>query len=128
MTNPISSAADKAGVLIDTAKQTAENAIRTTQQTADDTLNQLADKVDNLPSPGPTITRIANDADQLRQRSVDALRSASFQVRESAMRASDNTVAYIRDEPVKSVLIAAAVGAASMALLSAMSRAGTGRE
>lgn len=128
MTNPISSAADKADVLIDTAKQTAENAIRSTQQTADDKLNQLADKVDSVPSPGPAISRIANDADVLRQRSVDALRNTSFQMRESAMRASDNTVAYIRDEPVKSVLIAAAVGAACMALLSAASRAGTGSE
>ncbi len=126
MTNPISSAADKADVLIDTAKQTAENAIRSTQQAADEKLNQIADKVDSVRSPGPTISRIANDADQLRQRSVDVLRNASFQMRETAMRASDNTVAYIRDEPVKSVLIAAAVGAASMALLSAMSR--TGRE
>lgn len=128
MTNSISSAADKADALVDSAKQTAESAIRSTQQTADEKLNQLADKVDSVPSPGPTISRFANDADQLRQRSVDALRNASFQVRESALRASDNTVAYIRDEPVKSVLIAAAVGAASMALLSAVSRAGSGRD
>ena len=120
MTNPISSAADKADVLIDSVKQTAENAIRSTQQIADDKVNQLADKLESVPA----VSRMANDADVLRQRSVDALRNASFQVRESALRASDNTVAYIRDEPVKSVLIAAAVGAASMALLSAMSRTG----
>jgi ElaB/YqjD/DUF883 family membrane-anchored ribosome-binding protein len=123
MTNPISSAADKADVLIDTAKQTADSAIRSAQQVADEKLNQLADTVDSVRSPSPAINRIANDAEQLRQRSADALRNASFQVRESALRASDNTVAYIRDEPVKAVLIAAAVGAASMALLNAVSRA-----
>lgn len=129
MTNPISSAADRADVLIDSAKQTAESAIRSTQQAADEKLNQVADTlsdtVENVRSAGPAINRIANDADLLRQRSVDALRSASFQVRETAMRAGDSTIAYIRDEPVKSVLIAAAIGAASMALLNVASRVGS---
>ena len=124
MTNPISSAADKADVLIDSAKQTAENAIRSTQQTADEKLDRLADKVEAFAPAGPAISSIANDADLLRQRSADALRNASFQMRESALKASDNTVAYIRDEPVKAVLIAAAVGAATMALLNAISRTG----
>ena len=124
MTNPISSAADKADVLIDTAKQTAENAIRSTQQTADEKLDQLADKVDSVRSPGPTISRIANDADLLRQRSADALRNASFQVRESALRASDNTVAYIRDEPVKVGAHCRSRRRRLLALLNAMSRIG----
>ena len=129
MTNPISSAADRADVLIDSAKQTAESAIRSTQQVADEKLNQVADTlsdtVENVRSAGPAINRIANDADLLRQRSVDALRNASFQVRETALRAGDNTIAYIRDEPVKSVLIAAAIGAASMVLLNVASRVGS---
>src|SRR4029077_3117167 len=125
MNNPISSAADTADVLIDSVKQTAENAIKSTQQAADEKLNQLADKVENVRSTSPTINRIANDADLLRQRSAEALRNASFQARESALRVSDNTVAYIRDEPVKAVLIAAAIGAASMALLNGMGRIGS---
>jgi ElaB/YqjD/DUF883 family membrane-anchored ribosome-binding protein len=129
MSNPISSAADRTDVLIETAKQTAESAIRSTQQAADEQLNQVADtlseKVENVRNPAPAISRIANDAELLRRRSTDALRSASFQVRESASRAGDSTVAYIRDEPVKSVLIAAAIGAASMVLLKAVSRAGS---
>ena len=40
------------------------------------------------------------------------------------MRAQDTTVGYIKDEPVKSMLIAAATGAALMALVSMMSRSG----
>jgi ElaB/YqjD/DUF883 family membrane-anchored ribosome-binding protein len=39
------------------------------------------------------------------------------QVRDQAMRASDGTLNYIKDEPVKAMLIAAAAGAALMALL-----------
>ncbi len=38
-------------------------------------------------------------------------RARSALVRAQAHRASDHTVGYIRDEPLKSVLIAAAVGA-----------------
>lgn len=129
MSNPLSSAADRADDLIETAKQTAEAAIRSTQQAADEKLNHVADtlsdKVENVRNPGPALSRIANDADVLRRRSTDALRSASSQVRESALRAGDSTVAYIRDEPVKSVLIAAALGAASMVLLKVVSRAGS---
>jgi ElaB/YqjD/DUF883 family membrane-anchored ribosome-binding protein len=45
-----------------------------------------------------------------------SLQVAGKQVRHSASQASDKTVAYIRDEPVKSMLIAAAAGAALVAL------------
>jgi ElaB/YqjD/DUF883 family membrane-anchored ribosome-binding protein len=38
-------------------------------------------------------------------------------VRDQALRVSDDTRNYIRDEPVKAVLIAAAAGAVLMALL-----------
>lgn len=38
------------------------------------------------------------------------------------MKASDDTVSYIKDEPVRAMLIAAATGAALMALLSMMGR------
>lgn len=45
-----------------------------------------------------------------------SLQVASKQVRASTNQASDKTIAYIRDEPVKSMLIAAATGAALVAL------------
>ena len=44
-------------------------------------------------------------------------------LRDSADAASNRTVGYIKDEPVKAVLIAAATGAALMALLSLVSHA-----
>jgi ElaB/YqjD/DUF883 family membrane-anchored ribosome-binding protein len=123
MNNPISSAADKTDSLVDSATQTAEQAIRSTQRSTGEKLNQLANTVETVRAQAaPTINKIANDADLLRQRGVDALRDASFQFRESALRATDKSVAFIRDEPVKSVLIAAAIGAASMALMSAFNR------
>ncbi len=57
MSNPISSAADRADVLIESAKQTAESAIRSTQQAADEKLNHVADtlseKVENVRNAAP---------------------------------------------------------------------------
>jgi ElaB/YqjD/DUF883 family membrane-anchored ribosome-binding protein len=55
--------------------------------------------------------RVANEA-------IDSLVDTSRQLRDKARHASHNTVNYVRDEPVKSLLIAAATGAALMALVS----------
>jgi ElaB/YqjD/DUF883 family membrane-anchored ribosome-binding protein len=49
-------------------------------------------------------------------------RETSQQVRDTAARASAGTVNYIRHDPVKSVLIAAATGAALMALVGLLTR------
>ncbi|HSB25740.1 MAG TPA: hypothetical protein VLE94_21780 [Burkholderiaceae bacterium] len=59
----------------------------------------------------PLLARAGEQASALAQRGVDAVRERSLQVREQALRASDSTLNYIRDEPVKAVLFAAAAGA-----------------
>lgn len=55
---------------------------------------------------------------------LDSVRDSSRQLRNKAQAASDSTVRYIRDDPVKAMLIAAATGAALMALVSLMSHSG----
>ena len=62
--------------------------------------------------------RASDDAVDLAQRGVQAVRDRTQHLRESAENASHRTLGYIRDEPIKSMLIAAATGAALMALLS----------
>ena len=57
--------------------------------------------------------RLANDASE---GASHALQSASRQVRNGAHHASERTVAYVRQEPVKSLMIAAVTGAALVAL------------
>ncbi len=57
------------------------------------------------------------DAGHLSQRGLDALHESTRDVRLSAQRAGERTVGYIHDEPVKSMLIAAAAGAALMLVL-----------
>jgi ElaB/YqjD/DUF883 family membrane-anchored ribosome-binding protein len=58
--------------------------------------------------------RVTHDA-------LDSLRDASHQLQDGALHASDSTVRYIKHEPVKAMLIAAATGAALMALISLLS-------
>jgi len=68
------------------------------------------------------INRAGEQASAFAQRGVNAVLDSSQHLRDSAQRASDNTVMYIKDEPLKSMLIAAATGAALMALVGMLSR------
>lgn len=52
---------------------------------------------------------------------ADRIRDTSHQLRVTADQACENTANYIKHEPVKSILIAAATGAALMALISLIS-------
>jgi len=88
----------------------------TVSRPAADTVNHLADQAtETADSAIRTTQRMAIDA-------IDALRTRSEVLRDKAARASDKTIVYIQDEPVKSVLIAAAAGAALMALAGLMGR------
>jgi ElaB/YqjD/DUF883 family membrane-anchored ribosome-binding protein len=97
----------------------ADQAIRSTQHVANLALDGLAGSVQDLRQQvAPLLNRATEQASVLAQRGVDAVRDGSRQVRDQALRASDGTLHYVREEPVKSMLIAAVVGAALMALLS----------
>lgn len=87
--------------LADRATHNADVALDTTQ-------NAASEAIDNI---GKTV-----------EHGMDRVRETSHQLRESAARASEGTVNHIRHDPVKSVLIAAATGAALMALVSLLTR------
>ncbi len=55
---------------------------------------------------------------------LEAMREGAHQLREKSLHVKDATTTYIQDAPVKSVLMAAAVGAALMGLLALVSRHG----
>lgn len=59
---------------------------------------------------------------QLANEALTSVRGTTHQLRTKAQDASESTVSYIKHEPLKSVLIAAATGAALMGLISLMSR------
>lgn len=109
--------------LADQAAQNADNAIKSTQRVANDTLDRLSEKVQDVRNTaGPAISRVAERAEALARRGMDAVTDTSAQLRERAVRVSDSTVGYIKDEPVKAMLIAAATGAALMGLFTLISR------
>ena len=64
----------------------------------------------------------ADAANAFLRSGVDTVLHTSQQLSEGAQSATAKTVHYIQDEPIKAVLIAAATGAALMALVSMMSR------
>jgi len=86
-------------------------------------LDQLSDKVAEVrDQAAPVLDRVTAQAQALAKRSAQAVRETSQQLRDNAARVSDNTVGYIKDEPLKSILIAAAAGAALMALVTLLAR------
>ncbi|MDO9142794.1 hypothetical protein [Rhodoferax sp.] len=66
--------------------------------------------------------QVAKTGQQLASSALEGVRHTSHQVRVKAEHASDNTVHYIQHEPVKAMLMAAATGAALMALINLISR------
>lgn len=109
----------------DDAADLADNAIRSSQRFANQALDQIADRVD-------TVRERANAAisstQALTKRGIDAVRDGSQQLRQQALRATDSTAAYVKEEPFKSILIAAAVGAGLMALIGLMVSRSSSRE
>jgi X-X-X-Leu-X-X-Gly heptad repeat protein len=55
------------------------------------------------------------------KRGADALRDGSQQLQARANQAVDTTTSYIKDDPVKAMLVAAATGAALMGLVGLLS-------
>jgi ElaB/YqjD/DUF883 family membrane-anchored ribosome-binding protein len=67
-------------------------------------------------------SQAASHAEELTRRGIERARAATLAAREQCARAGDQAVGYIKDEPVKAVLMAAAAGAATALLLAWLSR------
>ena len=107
----------------DKAADTAQGAIRSTQRAADNALDSLSAKVDDVRSQAaPLLSKVSSQAEAAARRGIDAVRDTSQQLRDKAVHASDMTVAYVKDEPIKAMLIAAATGALLMGIISMMAR------
>jgi ElaB/YqjD/DUF883 family membrane-anchored ribosome-binding protein len=96
----------------DIGHRRVDEAIRSGQQAAHHAVDRLADGAE----------RLAANTDRLAQRGAEALRESSLHLRERARHATDSTIVHIRQEPLKAVLIAGAVGAVLGVLLSVLGR------
>jgi ElaB/YqjD/DUF883 family membrane-anchored ribosome-binding protein len=107
----------------DSAASTAQGAIRSTQRATDQAFDRVSETVDEVRSKaGPMLNKVTSQAEAAARRGMEAVRDTSQQLRERALQAQDMTVAYVKDEPIKAMLIAAATGAVLMGLISMLSR------
>ena len=86
-----------------------------------DTKTALDSAVDGLASAygdaKPILSRAAQRARDYASDGYDAARERAAALRDRSQEAVESTRGYVRDEPIKSLLIAAAVGAAVIALV-----------
>jgi ElaB/YqjD/DUF883 family membrane-anchored ribosome-binding protein len=109
--------------LSDQAAQAADDAIKSTQRATNEALDSLAETVQDLRhEAAPLLNRASAQASALARHGRDAVSEQSRHLREQARLAADSTTTYIQNAPVQSVLMAAAAGAALMALMSLLSR------
>jgi len=114
---------EQSSSIADSVAQSADQAIKSTQRVANEALDTLAGTLQDMRhQAAPLLNRATEQASALAKQGMDAVRDSSQQLRHKARRASEGTVNYIRHEPVKAMLIAAATGAALMALVSLMGR------
>ena len=101
-----------AHTMVEPAHPRVEGVIRSTQLAAHQAVDHLADGAEHL----------AAHTDRLAQRGAGALRDGAEQLRERARHAADSTLVHIRQEPLKAVLVAGAVGALLGVLFSVLGR------
>lgn len=101
----------------------ATGMIQSTKRAANGALDSLQSGVDGLRHGVPeAFGNAAHQVEDIARRGIERARQASTQVRDKVHDASERTVTYIKEEPVKSVLIAAAAGAAMAALIGWVAR------
>jgi ElaB/YqjD/DUF883 family membrane-anchored ribosome-binding protein len=121
--NDTPSSSTQFNTLAQNAMAKADEAIVHGRKVADGALDTLQDKASDLVGVAPsTLSRVAAQVDEMTRRGVEMARAARESAREQAAQASDRTVSYIQEEPVKAVLIAAAAGAGIAALVAMLSR------
>ncbi len=117
---PLSTSGQEA---LDKGASTAQGALRSTQRSVDSAFETMSDKIDEARGQvAPVLSKVSSQAEAAARRGMEAVRDTSQQLRERAVQASDMTVAYVKDEPVKAMLIAAATGALLMGIISMMGR------
>ena len=100
--------------------KTAGKAVDSTRQYANEALDKAESKVRELRgSVDPMVDMLASKAQKLARQSLDLASEAKDRAEQSFRRAAGVTTKYVAEQPLRSVLIAAAVGAAVALLINA---------
>lgn len=119
----MSTSAKTPSQLADEANKTANDAIDATRAYAQNAVNAAGEKVRDLRREAePAVEQLAARVQQAVQRGLEAASTTSARAQRRLEQAADVTGKYIADQPVRSVLVAAAAGAAITALIVLASR------
>lgn len=114
----MNSTAKSPSQLADDLRGTAQDAVETTRAYAQNAVDAAGQKVRNLRHDvEPSVEQIAARVQQAVHRGLEAASKSGVRAQERFSDAAQLTGRYIADQPVRSVLIAAAAGAAITALL-----------
>lgn len=102
--------------------ESAGKTLESTREHANLALDKAESKVRELRgSVDPMVDMLASKAQKMARQSLDMASEAKERAEKSLKHAADATTRYVSEQPIRSVLLAAAVGAA-VALLVAASR------
>ena len=109
--------------LADKAAEKVQSGIRTAQDTTNQVADRLSDTVEAArSSAGPRIAQAADRVQSVANQTMDSFGAATRKVRATAADVGDSVISYTRDNPVKAILISAAVGALIGALATTLPR------
>lgn len=98
----------------------AHRAVDSTREYANDALDKAENKVRELRGQvDPMVDMLAAKAQKMARQSLDMASEAKHRAQQSLSQASAATGRYVSEQPLRSVLIAAAMGAAVAMLISA---------
>lgn len=112
----------------DNLLQGASHAVDATREHANEALDKAESRLRQLRgNVDPVVDMLASKAQEMAQHSLDLASEAKDRAEQSLKRAAGVTTRYVSEQPVRSILIAAGVGAA-VALLVAASRQRNGHK
>ena len=99
--------------------QTASRAIDSTREHANEALDKAESKMREFRgSVDPMVDMLASKAQKLARQSLDMASEAKDRAEKSLKQAADATTRYVSEQPMRSILIAAAVGAVVAVIVS----------
>jgi ElaB/YqjD/DUF883 family membrane-anchored ribosome-binding protein len=98
--------------LADKTADKVQSGIRSAQDVANRGADKLSEGIDSVRrNTGPTLAKTADKAQSVANQAMDSFNDASQKVRATAADIGDSVLTYTQDNPVKAILISAAVGA-----------------
>jgi ElaB/YqjD/DUF883 family membrane-anchored ribosome-binding protein len=109
--------------LADRTADKVQSGIRSAQDVANRGAEKLSEGIDSVRrNTGPALAKTADKTQSVANQAMDTFNNASQKVRATAADIGDSVLTYTQDNPVKAILISAAVGAIIATAVTSLSR------